>query len=210
MSYPGRWGSPNKHIYFISTYVGRQLGPGSRRSRGWGQVDRQRWREEGTCPWLPLRWGHPEHRQDGGIPALAAREGRRGPFRHPVALEETVSKTSLSNACSLMPRAVARQPPADSGPGDWVKAGRQCQGQSGLCLGSRQEEPCPHCPGCPCPRAGDGGPSLSAPQPFSAVSRASPTGQPANFCPPTPSGPGLGNIRALEPGAKGRRLSSWK
>lgn len=70
--------------------------------------------------------------------------------------------------------------------------------------------PTPHCPGCPCPRAEDGGPSLSAPQPFSAVSRASPTGQPANLCPPTPSGPGLGNIRALEPGAKGRRLSSWK
>lgn len=35
-------------------------------------------------------------------------------------------------------------------------------------------------------------------------------GQPANLCPPTPSGPGLGNIRALEPGAKGRHLSSWK
>lgn len=144
MSYPGRWGSPNKHIYFISTYVGRQLGPGSQRSRGWGQVDRWRWKEEGTCPWLPLRRGHPEHGQDGGIPALATREGRRGPFRHPAALEEAVSKTSLSNACSLTPRAVAQQPPADGGPGDWVKAGCRCQGQSGLCLGSRQEEPCPH------------------------------------------------------------------
>ena len=164
--YPGRWGSPNKHIYFISTYLGRQLGPGSRRSRGRGQVDRQQWREEGTCPWLPLRRGHPKHRQDGGIPALAAREERRGPFRNPAALEDAVSKASLSNACSLTPRAIARQPLEDGGPG----AGCRCQGQSGLCLGSCQEEPCPRCPNARAPGQRMEGParlhcSLSAPCP---------------------------------------------
>ena len=114
------------------------------------------------------------------------------------------------NARSLTPRAVARQPPADGGPGDWTKVGCRCQGQSRLCLGSHQEEPCPRCPGALAPGQRMEGParlhrSLSAPCP-----EPHPQGRRLLTRPPTPSGPGLGNIRALEPGAKGRHLSSWK
>ena len=122
--------------------------------------------EAGT-PRASAGWRHPSLGRTGGKKGAIQKPGSPG------------GRCFQSQPFKCMQLNAQSHSPATSG-GWWARSWMPMPGPEWAVFGELPGGALPTLSRCPCPRAEDGGPSPSALQPFSSVSRASPAGQPAS------------------------------